>query len=83
MTGKGKCLQWDLNLMPLICQTSALTARPLRLSCQITHPSDTKVSTAVAINIYIVPSAHPFHADVLQLCICSMPLLDGPPSSKY
>ena len=39
--------------------------------------------TAVTIYIYIASSAHPFHADVLQLHICSVHLPDGPPSSKY
>ena len=37
----------------------------------------------MTIYIYIVSSAHPFHADVLQLCICSVHLPDGQPSSKY
>ena len=50
---------------------------------QIMYPSDSCMSTAVAINIYKVSSVHPFHADVLQLHICSIHLLDGLPSSKY
>ena len=50
---------------------------------QITYPSDSCMSTAVAINIYKASSVHPFHADVLQLHICSMHLPDGLPSSKY
>ena len=37
----------------------------------------------MTIYIYIASSAHPFHADVSQLCICSAHLLDGPPSSKH
>ena len=49
---------------------------------QITYPSDSCMSTAVAINIYKASSVHPFCTDVLQLCICSAHLLDGLPSSK-
>ena len=49
----------------------------------ITYPSDSCMSTAVAINIYIASSAYPFCADVLQLCICSVHLPAGLPSSEY
>ena len=37
----------------------------------------------MTIYIYIASSVYPFHADVLQLHICSTHLLDGPPSTKY
>ena len=38
---KGNFPQWDSNPMPLICQTSALTARPQRIpTLPITYPSD-------------------------------------------
>ena len=37
----------------------------------------------MTIYIYTASSVHPFCSDVLQLCICSAHLLDGPPSSKY
>ena len=50
---------------------------------QITYPSDSCMSTTVAINIHKASSAHPFCTDVLQLRICSMHLPDGLPSSKY
>ena len=60
-----------------------LDHRDFPVLSQITHLSDSCMSTAVAINIYIASSAHPFHADVLQLHICSMHLPDGLPPSKY
>ena len=57
--------------MPFVCQTSALDHRDFQDLSQITYPSDSCMPTAVAINIYKASSVHPFHADVLQLHICS------------
>ena len=39
---KGNFPRWDSNLMPLVCQTSTLTAGPQRIPnlSQITYPSD-------------------------------------------
>ena len=82
---KGNFPQWDSNLMPLVCWTSALTARPQRnpnLS-QITYPSDSCVVTELWPNYLqsIVCASHPcisiYHCtSVLHIC------LDGLPSSK-
>ena len=48
--------------------------------CFITHACDFRLATTVALSInYIASSVHPFHADVLQLHICSMHLPDGLP----
>ena len=45
--------------MPLICQMSALTARPQRIPdlSQITYPSDSSLVMSVTINIYKTSSA--------------------------
>ena len=83
---KGNFPQWDLNPMPLVCQMSALTARPQRIPnlSQITYPSDSCVITELwPINYLhsITCTSHPcigiYHcASVLHIC------LDGLPSSK-
>ena len=48
---KGNFPWWDLNLMPLICQTSTLTTRPQRIPnlSQITYPSDSSSVMPVTI----------------------------------
>ena len=60
-----------------------LDHRDFPVLSQITYPSDSCMSTAMAINICKASSVHPFYADVLQLRICSVHLPDGLQSSKY
>ena len=85
-TRKGNLPQWDSNPMPLICQMSALTARPQRIPnlSQITYPSDSYVWPLNCHKQYylqiIICISHPcmcYHCASV-LCICP----DGLPSSK-
>ena len=73
---KRKSPLGDLNPMPLICQMSALTARPQRISnlSQITYPSDSSLVMSVTIDIIYKMSSAQFYN-----CASA---LDGPPSSK-
>ena len=82
---KGNFPQWDSNPMPLICQTSALTARPQRnpnLS-QITYPSDSCVVTELwPIYLHsVICTSHPCIGIYHCTSVPSI-FLDGLPSSK-
>ena len=81
LSRKGNFPRWDSNPTPLVCRTSALTARPQRIPVLlITYPSDLLCShwAVTILFIYKTSSVHPIRAGVLPLRICSAHLSGWP-----